>query len=231
MTRRTYRGDAGLGDQPPLSAVLVVAAGASWRYLWIALTRPQPATFALAGHTIAVAALAFAVGSWWAIPVGLVVLLALFVGGLLSTLVQARRGAAGQMLLLERGLAGWSCLILRPPPGGGRTFWLLENMYAGRAPGRPPLDPACRPGALLLRRASALAAERGMALRLVAADQALAAKVYGPAGFVYADERQRRKARPRMVLPALTTAPPPARTRSMPAAAATTTASARLPAQ
>jgi hypothetical protein len=73
-------------------------------------------------------------------------------------------------------------------------------MWARPSGPRQP-DRAQRPGAVLLRRAIALAGVHGMPLQLVAADQALATKVYRPAGFDYTDDRQRTRRRPRMSIP------------------------------
>ncbi len=185
------------GDRPPITALPAAAVLASWAYLRSALHRPQLMTVAVAGLTAASLALALVTRRWWSL-LALPGIAAVGVSAMIAALVLARRGGP-RVLLYSRTPTGRAGLILAPRNGPDGPYWLLDNMWA-RSRGARPADRAQRPGAVLLRRAIALADQHGMPLQLVAADQALAAKLYLPAGFDYADEAQRTRWRPRMTL-------------------------------
>lgn len=197
MTTTTPETTALQGDRPPITALPAAAVLASWAYLRTALHRPQLMTVAVAGLTAASLGLALVTRRWWSL-LALPGIAAGGVSAMFAAFVLARRGGS-RVLLYFRTPTGRAGLILAPRNGPDGPYWLLDNMWA-RSRGARPTDRAQRPGAVLLRRAITLAGEHDMPLQLVAADQALATKLYLPAGFAYADDAQRTRRRPRMTL-------------------------------
>jgi hypothetical protein len=198
VTTTTPDTSAAVGDRPPLAELPAAAVLASWAYLRTALHRPQLLTVAVGGFTAALLAAILLFRLWWAL-LAFPGMSAVGIAAMFAAFVLARRGAGDRMLLMSRTSSGRAGLILHPRTGADGPYWLLDNMWA-RPRGPRPVDRAQRPGAVQLGRAIALADHHDMPLRLVAADQALAAKVYLPAGFGYADDRQRTRRRPRMTL-------------------------------
>ena len=198
MTTTAPAAKAPAGDRPALRVLPTAAAMASWAYLRSALRQPQTLSAVVGGLSAAVVAVAVLHRSWWEL-LALPAVGAVGITAMLVVFVLARRGG-NRVLLMARTPAGQAGLVLHPKIGPDGPYWLVENMWA-RHHGPRASDRTQRPGAVLLRRATTLAAQHQVTLLLVAADQALAAKVYLPAGFGYADEAQRARRRPRMTLP------------------------------
>ena len=199
MTTTTPGISAPVGDRPPAGDLPAAAVLASWAYLRSALQRPQPLTAAIGGFSAALLAAVLIFRLWWAL-LAFPVMAVVGVAAMFAVFVLARRGSGGRGLLMLRTPTGRAGLVLHPRTGPDGPYWLLDNMWA-RPRGPRPADRAQRPGTVLLRRAIALAEAHQVTLQLVAADQALAVKVYLPAGFGYADEAQATRRRPRMTLP------------------------------
>ena len=189
------------GDHPPLRELATGGVLASWAYLYNAARRPSAITGALAGYSLPVLAAIVWFRLWWLL-LAFPVLFAVCVAAMFAVFTASAR-RRHRILLMHRSPAGRAGLVLRTRSGPDGPYWLLENMWA-RPRGDRVADRTRRPGATLLHRAIALADAHTVPLHLVSADQALAVKVYLPAGFGYADDRQRTRRRPRMVRPPAT---------------------------
>lgn len=147
---------------------------------------------------------------WWLLPAVPALLVLTGLATLLGSLLLARRGIGGRVLLLERTSPGTALLTCRPirnrhaqPHARPHVRAVVEVANVVAVPmggGEPASDRAERPGGRLVRRLVSQAQQFQFELRLVANTPDVAEKVYRPAGFVHDDDQP--QLRSRMHLPA-----------------------------